>query len=221
MAWTTTGNIRGPQGPQGPQGDPGATGLQGPAGEGIAIAGSVPTYGDLPAGLTADDAGNGYLVEADGLLYIWDGAAFPADGAGVEFKGPEGPQGAPGADGADGLSAYELAVQAGFVGSEAAWQASLVGPQGLTGPTGDTGPQGPAGATGAQGPKGDTGATGAKGDTGAQGIQGVKGDTGAQGVQGVRGTNWYTGVGAPGAIAGSAAGDKYLDTATGDVYTLS
>jgi hypothetical protein len=51
----------------------------------------------------------------------------------------------------DGLSAYEVAVEEGFVGNEAAWLASLVGPQG---PQGIQGIQGATGATGPQGPQG-------------------------------------------------------------------
>lgn len=47
--------------------------------------------------------------------------------------------------GIDGDSAYEVAVANGFVGDEAAWLASLVGPKG---DTGDQGAPGPAGADG-------------------------------------------------------------------------
>lgn len=59
-----------------------------------------------------------------------------------------GPQGPAGADGATGLSAYQLAVLDGFVGTEADWLASLVGP---TGPKGDTGPAGAPGPAGTGG----------------------------------------------------------------------
>ena len=51
----------------------------------------------------------------------------------------------------DGKSAYEVAVDNGFVGTEAQWLASLHGAQG---PAGASGPQGPAGADGQQGPAG-------------------------------------------------------------------
>ena len=51
----------------------------------------------------------------------------------------------------DGQSAYALAVQLGFTGSEAAWIASL---KGAKGDKGNTGAQGPRGATGPQGPAG-------------------------------------------------------------------
>lgn len=75
----------------------------------------------------------------------------------------------------DGQSAYALAVQLGYTGSEAAWIASLKGAQGPRGATGATGPQGPQGPTGATGPQGPTGATGARGATGATGPQGPAG----------------------------------------------
>ena len=42
-------------------------------------------------------------------------------------QGPQGPQGEPGADGADGKSAYQVAVDNGFEGSEAEWLESLKG----------------------------------------------------------------------------------------------
>ena len=66
-----------------------------------------------------------------------------------------------GENGIDGKSAYQLAVEKGFVGTEAEWVASLKG---------ETGPMGPQGEIGPQGLKGETGATG------PQGIQGPKGD---------------------------------------------
>ncbi len=53
--------------------------------------------------------------------------------------------------GSVGLSAYQIALAAGFVGDEAAWLASLVGPAGAAGADGADGaigPQGPAGADG-------------------------------------------------------------------------
>ena len=54
-----------------------------------------------------------------------------------------------------------------------------------------------------------------------EGAPGPTGATGPAGTTGTRGSNWYTGTGAPGTITGSAVGDKHLDTASGDVYTLS
>ena len=99
--WSVVGNIRG---------------IQGPQGEGIHIDASVATYADLP--LDAGDAGYSVLVDADGRLYIWDGAAFPADGEGALVRGD---------------SAYEVAVGNGFAGTESEWLDSLVGEQGEPG----------------------------------------------------------------------------------------
>lgn len=51
-----------------------------------------------------------------------------------------------GQDGANGKSAYEVAVDNGFEGTETQWLASLKGEKGDKGDTGATGPQGPAGS---------------------------------------------------------------------------
>ena len=59
-------------------------------------------------------------------------------------SGPAGPPGAdstvPGPDGADGKSAYELAVENGFVGTEQEWLDSLEGEPGSEGAEGPPGP---------------------------------------------------------------------------------
>jgi hypothetical protein len=65
-----------------------------------------------------------------------------------------GPPGPAGSRGEAGLSAYEVAVAAGFSGSADDWLASLVGPTGEQGPAGPQGPQGPAGPAGPAGPPG-------------------------------------------------------------------
>lgn len=97
------------------------------------------------------------------------------------------------ADGADGASAYEVAIQNGFVGTEAQWLASLVGPQGPQGLQGETGPQGPQGIQGETGPQGPQGETGPIGPQGPQGLKGDTGDTGPQGAQGEVGPQGETG----------------------------
>ena len=71
--------------------------------------------------------------------------------------GAQGEKGETGAQGADGLSAYQVALENGFVGTEEQWLESLKGEKG------DTGAQGEKGETGAQGEKGETGAQGADG----------------------------------------------------------
>lgn len=83
-----------------------------------------------------------------------DGAPGTPGSAGA--PGTDGDDGAPGADGDDGLSAYEVAVANGFVGSEAAWLLSLKGDTGATGSAGAPGGDGADGADGVV-PDGDHG----------------------------------------------------------------
>lgn len=98
-----------------------------------------------------------------------------------------------GAQGIQGLSAYQVAVQHGFKGTEDEWLISLKGEKGETGPKGDKGDTGEKGATGERGPQGlqgERGLQGVQGEKGEQGIQGPvgpKGEQGEQGIQGIQG----------------------------------
>lgn len=95
-----------------------------------------------------------------------------------------------GAQGIQGLSAYQVAVQHGFEGTEAEWLISLKGEKGETGPKGDKGDTGEKGATGERGPQGlqgERGLQGIQGEQGEQGIQGPVGPKGEKGDQGERG----------------------------------
>ncbi len=90
-------------------------------------------------------------------------------GGGSGEPGPAGPQGEPGAD---GKSAYQIAVEQGFNGTEEEWLASLVGPEGPEGPEGPQGVQGEQGVEGPQGLQGVPGTPGANGADGANGKDG-------------------------------------------------
>lgn len=57
----------------------------------------------------------------------------------VGQQGPQGPQGVTGADGKDGKSAYQIAVDNGYSGTEQQWLASLKGEQGKPGKDGKDG----------------------------------------------------------------------------------
>ena len=81
-------------------------------------------------------------------------------------EGPEGPYFLP------SVSAEGVLSWTNNGGLENPEPASIRGPQGEQGATGEQGPQGPAGPQGATGPQGE------KGDTGATGPQGPKGDAG-------------------------------------------
>ena len=72
-----------------------------------------------------------------------------------------------------------------------------------------------------QGPQGVSGGQGVPGDKGDKGDDGVAGADGADGAPGVRGSQWFSGAGVPNGITGTLAGDFYLDTATGDIYSFS
>ena len=121
--------------------------------------------------------------------------------------------------GPKGDSAYQVALNNGFKGTEEAWLASLVGAQGpmgpqgpqgtpgvkgidgkegadgkpgkdgAPGPAGEPGPQGPQGEVGPQGPKGDKGDKGDTGEPGPQGIQGPQGIPGKDGMDGEPGAD--------------------------------
>jgi len=79
----------------------------------------------------------------DGKLYVWNGTSFTyiADLSGSQGikgdKGDKGDTGEKGDKGDQGLSAYQVAVNAGFSGSVNQWLASLVGAKGDTGDKGD------------------------------------------------------------------------------------
>jgi hypothetical protein len=140
-AWSSVGQIVGPQGAQGiqgptgptgaastvtgPTGPTGATGAVGPA---LNILGYYETLAALQAGDPVGIAGEGYIVGA-GLLYVWS----PTSVAWINTGNILGPTGATGPTGPTGAAS------------------TVTGPTGSTGPTGP-GVTGPTGATGATGP---------------------------------------------------------------------
>ena len=116
-----------------------------------------------------------------------------ADGA----KGDKGDDGAKGDNGANGKSAYELAVAAGFTGTEAEWLASLKGAKGDDGSKGDDGADGKSAyelavAAGFAGTEAEWLAS-LKGDKGDGGDKGEDGDKGNDGV-GCSAAKTYNGV---------------------------
>jgi hypothetical protein len=133
------------------------------------------------------------------------------------IQGIQGIQGETGigVQGDSGLSAYEVAIENGFDGTEQEWLDSLVGPKGDTGDTGPAGadstvpgpegPQGPAGADstvpGPQGPQGEPGA-----DSTVPGPEGPEGPPGADStVPGPKGETGDTGATGPGVATGGVA----------------
>lgn len=235
MAWQQTGSLRGPAGKevelrknndeiQWRLGSDGAwsklidlediQGDQGPAGEGIEIAGSVATYANLPSGLGAPDAGKGYLVESDGLLYIWDGTKFPADGNGVAFQGPPGTPGNHGKEVEIQVAGDPAYIQ-WRLGDSGGWT-NLIAVSALKGDKGDKGSDGDDGKGWTSGSY-DAG-TGKVTFASADGLGFSTGDL--RGAAGADGTKWFFGSGVPGVVSGSKVGDVYMDTTDGTYYVL-
>ena len=109
-----------------------------------------------------------------------------------------GEKGDTGSRGAAGKSAYEVALQNGFTGTEADWLTSLKGQKGdagepgATGAKGDPGEKGDRGEPGTSGEKGERGEKGEKGDAGTPGKDGVNGKDGTNGVDGKDGADGYS-----------------------------
>ena len=83
--------------------------------------------------------------------------------------------------GTDGKSAYEIAVEHGFVGTETEWLESLKGVDGKEGVNGKDGCDGRNGADGLPGKDGKDGADGVPGHNGADGKNGGDGINGSDG----------------------------------------
>ena len=83
--------------------------------------------------------------------------------------------------GKDGKSAYEIAVEHGFVGTEVEWLESLKGVDGKDGVNGKNGCDGRNGVDGLPGKDGKDGADGVPGHNGADGKNGVDGINGSDG----------------------------------------
>lgn len=136
------------------------------------------------------------LGSTEGAVISADEVSVSEDGSAAASVGEDLPR---------GKSAYEIAKENGFNGTETEWLASLKGEPGAAGAPGKDGENGKTpyvgdngnwyiGADdtgkpsrGEKGDKGDTGAQGIQGEQGIQGVQGEKGDTGAQGPQGLQG----------------------------------
>lgn len=90
-------------------------------------------------------------------------------------------------DGKNGKSAYEIAVEHGFVGDEQAWLDSLRGQDGADGAVGSQGVPGKDGTDGKDGAPGKDGIDGVNGQDGAPGAPGAPGADGADGAPGAPG----------------------------------
>lgn len=215
--------TQGPQGEKGDTGEQGPQGNQGPQGEAGAAGADGVDGADGADGESAYDIAVGNGFEGTELEWIASLKGEKGDKGDTGDQGPQGLQGVQGeagADGADGASAYDIAVDNGFEGTELEWLASLKGEKG------DTGDQGPQGLQGLQGLQGEAGADGADGADGASAyevalqngfegsesawlasLKGEKGDTGDQGPQGLQGLQGEPGEQGPQGEAGADGAD--------------
>jgi hypothetical protein len=117
-------SLQGPQGIQGIQGIPGQDGADGsqgiPGQDGATGADGESAY-DLAVSEGFVGTLQEYLVSLVGPQGIQGVQGIPGQDGGIGQTGPQGD---------DGLSAYEIAVSEGFVGTVEEWLASLVGPEG-------------------------------------------------------------------------------------------
>ncbi len=188
-------------------------------GAGIVILGALANTGLLPS--TGNVKGDAYLVS--GNLWIWGGTSW-ANGGPVQ-----GPQGETGDTGPQGDSAYQVWLDEGNVGSEAAFLLDIKGEQGDQGEQGETGPGliilGELANTGLLPSTGNTPGdayiisgdlwvysasggwqnvgdlSGPQGETGEQGEQGEQGETGDTGATGQSAYQAWLALGNSGTLA--------------------
>lgn len=157
-AWSVLTYSSGPAGATGPQGPQGIQGIQGETGAALTLQGTYATLAALEAAHPTGSAGEGWIVEADGDLYVWDVDATEWVSVG-QIVGPPGP--------ANTLTIGTITT--GAAGSSASGTITGTAPNqtlNLTIPRGDTG------LTGSQGPQGYSVLSGSGDPTSGDGVNG-------------------------------------------------
>ena len=214
----------GVDGKQGPEGKPGRDGKQGEPGKPATIKKTFQSIAQLQADKGEGFENGDFAVIANnenendpdnGKLYVWNNGVFTYL---FDMKGAQGIQGVPGVpgqdgkpgkdgqdgkngvDGHDGLSAYQLAVNAGFKGTLNEWLDSLKGEPGKNGKDGQPGQPGQEGQPGEPGKPGKDGLSAyqlwqAQGNVGTVDdfLKSLKGKDGQDGAQGAPGKNGVDG----------------------------
>lgn len=150
---------QGPQGVQGPQGIQGLQGLQGSAGLGLTnkgtwVSGNTYSQGDYVFATTNKNDGGTALyaaisedpfestIEPENDTNNWSEVYAPQGPQGPQgiqgIQGTQGETGDNGKQGPQGLSAYQVAINNGFSGTETEWLESLKGDSGTAGQSGNS-----------------------------------------------------------------------------------
>lgn len=170
------------------------------------------------------------LGSTEGAVISADEVSVSEDGSAAASVGEDLPR---------GKSAYEIAKENGFNGTETEWLASLKGATGAPGADGKNGEDGKTPyvgdngnwfvgsddtgkpSRGEKGDKGDTGSPGAKGDKGEPGAKGEPGSPGAKGDKGDTGATPNLSIGTVTTLeAGQNATASMVGTAESPVLNL-
>lgn len=215
--WVVKGNLKGPKGDKGETGKSvRSSNIDIQSNATVPLANIKPNTNVAVGDTIFDVNGEVFTVTA-----VTDaGATVGTALSGVSMKGPKGDRGETGPQGVQGVRG----------------EAGERGPQGVQGQQGVRGETGPAGADGAKGADGAAAGFGAPTatvdsnvGTPAVTVTATGGNTSKvfnfafknlKGASGTRGSKWFVGTGTPTATD-AIAGDQYLDTATGNVYTFA
>ena len=103
---------------------------KGSDGTSVNILGSYNSYSELKQAHPTGNVGDAYIVQ--GNMYVWNSEEQDW----VDVGDIQGPPGKDGQDGTNGKSAYQIALDNGFVGTEEEYLASLIGTDGKDGKDG-------------------------------------------------------------------------------------
>ena len=210
-------SMKGPKGDKGEQGDTGERGpqgIQGPQGakgDPFTIAKTYQSIAAMNEGFATDAVKEGQFVmidtgnvddEDNAKLYVKGKTAYSYI---TDLSGATGVQGPQGVQGERG----DVGVAAGFGTPTATVDDNVGTPEVTVAATGDNTSK-----------VFNFAFKNLKGATGDKGERGETGPAGADGAPGTRGSKWSVGTGTP-TDTDAIAGDQYLDTATGDVYTFA
>lgn len=212
--WVVKGNLKGPKGDKGDTGERGPQGIQGPQGakgDPFTIAKTYQSVAVMNEGFATDTVKEGQFVmidtgnvddEDNAKLYVKGKTAYSyiTDLSGA--TGVQGPQGVQGEQGIQGERG-DVGAAAGFGAPTATVDDNVGTPEVTVAATGD-----------------NTSKVFNFAFKNLKGATGAAGPAGADGAPGTRGSKWSVGTGAP-TSADAIAGDQYLDSATGDVYTFA